>query len=234
MAAQYLSTPWLYFTVPPKPAVYGNRSTVAQEIQATIAGRRYQKRHSTANHVITAEVAEVVSRPVLPPSKTFSSTVRPTASPSRPPLLPVLHQANGTMKLRNPLKPLTPPADNSPAPKPIVPVKPVVTPRKPPGKRRLHFYYRPQLSRGKVIFSQASVILSRGGVCSRGGVWFKGVCLVGGVSDPGGCLISGGCLLPGWCLLLGGVCSGGCLLPGGEYLVLGGAWCILVRFIFGV
>ena len=40
------------------------------------------------------------------------------------------------MKLRNPLKPLTPPADNAPAPKPIVPVKPVVTPRKPPGKRR--------------------------------------------------------------------------------------------------
>ena len=192
--------------------MYGNRSTVAQEIQTTIAGRRYQKRHSTANHVITAEVAEVVSRPVLPPSKTFSSTVKPTASPSRPPLLPVLHQANGTMKLRNPLKPLTPAADYSPAPKPIGPEKPVVTPRKPPGKRRLHFYYRPQRSWGKVIFSQVSVILSGGGCAPEGGAWFQGVCL------------AGGCLLPGWCLLLGGICSGGCLLPGGEYLVLGGTW----------
>ena len=76
--------------------------------------------------------------------------------------------------------------------------------------------YRPQRSWGKVIFSQASVILLTGGVCSRGG-------LVPGVPVPGGCLVLGGCLVPGRCLLQGcllweGACSGrvpalgGCLL----------------------
>ena len=52
----------------------------------------------------------------------------------------------------------------------------------------IHFY-RPQRSWGKVIFSQASVILSTGGRCLLlGGAW------------------------SGRCLLLGGVCSGGCLV----------------------
>ena len=66
---------------------------------------------------------------------------------------------------------------------------------------RLFFdLYRPQRSWGKVIFSQASVILSTevgacsGGVCSRGG----GVCC-------------------------GGVCSGGDAWSGGL-LARGGAW----------
>ena len=61
----------------------------------------------------------------------------------------------------------------------------------------MHFY-RPQQSWGKVIFSQASVILSTGGVCSRGlsaprggvCVWFGGVCAWSrGVSVPRGCLV---------------------------------------------
>ena len=59
------------------------------------------------------------------------------------------------------------------------------------------FCYRPLRSWGKVIFSQASVILSGGGgmrgcggcvvggvhgwaVCMVGGVWLQGVCMVGG------------------------------------------------------
>ena len=64
----------------------------------------------------------------------------------------------------------------------------------------LNHIYRPQRSWGKVIFSQASVILSTGGVCSRG------------VPGPGGLL--GGRRVPG----PGGVCSGGCLVWGGTWL----------------
>ena len=57
-------------------------------------------------------------------------------------------------------------------------------------------YYHPQRSWGKVIFSQASVILSTGGcVCLLGGVPALGV-----VPGPGGCMLGGGCLVPGGCL----------------------------------
>ena len=115
--------------------MYGHTNSVAQEIQTTIVGRRYQKRHSTVNHIIPADVAKVVSRPVLPPStwsKSFSSQVKANVALPRPPALP---QVNGATKLRSPTKPLTLSLDNAPAPKPIVPVKPVVPPRKPPGKR---------------------------------------------------------------------------------------------------
>ena len=51
-------------------------------------------------------------------------------------------------------------------------------------------YYRPQRSWGKVIFSQASVILSTGS-------GLRGVCLVPGVWSWGGCLLGGGGLVPG-------------------------------------
>ena len=50
-------------------------------------------------------------------------------------------------------------------------------------------FYRPQRSWGKVIFSQASVILLTGGVPAQGG-------LIGGVSAPGGSGPRGRCLLP--------------------------------------
>ena len=63
-------------------------------------------------------------------------------------------------------------------------------------------YYHPQRSWGKVIFSQASVILLTGGGVSAP----RGVCSWG-VSAPRGCVCSRGCLL------LGGFCSqGGCLV----------------------
>ena len=75
------------------------------------------------------------------------------------------------------------------------------------------FYYRPQRSWGKVIFWQASVILSTGG----------------GVSAPGG-----GCLLPGGLVWgqsgLGGVWSqgvsgwGGGVWSSGGVCSSGGAW----------
>ena len=54
---------------------------------------------------------------------------------------------------------------------------------------RYRCYYRPQRSWGKVIFPQASVILSTGGAWSRG-VCSWGGCLVWGVvPGPGGCLV---------------------------------------------
>ena len=65
--------------------------------------------------------------------------------------------------------------------------------------------YRPQRSWGKVIFSQASVILSTGG------------CLLWGVSGPGVSAPRGGCLVPG------GVWSWGVSAPGGAWS-RGGAW----------
>ena len=76
-----------------------------------------------------------------------------------------------------------------------------------------HNFYRPQRSWGKVIFSQASVILSRGGVCSRG-------CLVRGWggAGPGGWSGPGGRLFWG---CQGGAWSGG-IWSGGVWS--GGAW----------
>ena len=52
-------------------------------------------------------------------------------------------------------------------------------------------YYHPQRSWSKVIFSQASVILSTGGVCSRGGPGSGGVPAPRGMPAPGGCLVLG-------------------------------------------
>ena len=49
-------------------------------------------------------------------------------------------------------------------------------------------YYRPQRSWGKVIFLQASVILSTGG-SGPGGYLVQGVSAPGGVPGPGGCLV---------------------------------------------
>ena len=61
----------------------------------------------------------------------------------------------------------------------------------------LVYFYRPQRSWGKVIFSQASVILltgggvpAPGGGCSQGGVWSRGV-----VWSWGGGLVPGGCIV---------------------------------------
>ena len=66
-------------------------------------------------------------------------------------------------------------------------------------------YYHPQRSWGKVIFSQASVILlTGGGVCSQGGLLLGGVC-------SRGCLLLRVCLLPGgawWRPPRDGHCSG--------------------------
>ena len=80
--------------------------------------------------------------------------------------------------------------------------------------------YRPQRTWGKVIFSQACVILFTGRGClvggwwlvpgpggcmvwggawSQGGAWSRGVCVPG----PGGCV----CLVWGVCLVPGGVAS---------------------------
>ena len=55
---------------------------------------------------------------------------------------------------------------------------------------RLHFY-RPQRSWGKVIFLQASAILSWGGACSGGGSALVGVPVPGGVPALGGDLLWG-------------------------------------------
>ena len=90
------------------------------------------------------------------------------------------------------------------------------------------YFYRPQRSLGKVIFSQASVILStgEGGVCSRGVPGLGGVCSWGGAWSRG-CLLPGGCAWSwggtwwtplGWLLLLG------CLVWGGCLLLVGGVW----------
>ena len=84
------------------------------------------------------------------------------------------------------------------------------------------YCYRPQQSWGKVIFSQASVIMLTGGP-GPGEVSALG-CLVPGGSGPGGCLVlgvgvcSGGCLLQEGCLV-SGVAGPGGLLPGGVCLV---------------
>ena len=77
------------------------------------------------------------------------------------------------------------------------------------------FYYRPQRSFGKVIFSQASVILSTG--------W--GACSGGGGSAPGGCLLRGVCLVGG--SALGGAWPWmGCLVETPP--LRDGCYCILV------
>ena len=74
----------------------------------------------------------------------------------------------------------------------------------------LGYYYRPQRSRNKVIFSQASVILLTGGGASSRGVLPPGWCFL-----PGG-LAWGGCFLRG-----GGASSGGGVLPPRGLLPLG-------------
>ena len=99
------------------------------------------------------------------------------------------------------------------------------------------YFYRPQRSWGKVIFSQASVILLRGRGCACSGCLRRegGGCLLGRVSAPGGVCSGGGVSAlggrvsaPGRCLVLGGVwswgsglggvCSpGGCLVPWGVW-----------------
>ena len=66
------------------------------------------------------------------------------------------------------------------------------------------YFYRPQRSWGKVIFSQVSLILLIGGCLLLGGL------LRGCVPAPGGLLLGGGCLL------LGGVCSRGVPAPEGA------------------
>ena len=60
------------------------------------------------------------------------------------------------------------------------------------------YYYRPQRSWGKVIFSQASVILLTGGGCLLlGGSGPRGVPAARGVPALGGCLLQGGSGLGG-------------------------------------
>ena len=49
-------------------------------------------------------------------------------------------------------------------------------------------YYRPQRSCGKVVFSQAPVILFGGGACMEGGM-----CDMGGVRSRGLCMAGGMC-----------------------------------------
>ena len=49
---------------------------------------------------------------------------------------------------------------------------------------------------GKVMFSQASVILSTGGR-----VWQRGACVVkGGMHGKGGCMVKGACVAKGRCV----------------------------------
>ena len=64
-------------------------------------------------------------------------------------------------------------------------------------------YYRPQRSWGKVIFSQASVILSTGGLSAPRGVWSRRSLLPGEVPGPGGLLLGGWLPGPGRCLVRG-------------------------------
>ena len=79
--------------------------------------------------------------------------------------------------------------------------------------------YRPQRSWGKVIFSQASVILSTGGRA-----WL----LVGGVHSCQGSMLGcwGACVVARACMVVGGMCGcGGHLLLPGACVVAGGcAW----------
>ena len=120
--------------------------------------------------------------------------------------------------------------------------------------RMLHINYRPQRSWGKVIFSQASVILStQGGVhgcwgacmVSRGHAWLLGgmhgcggVCGLGGgmCGCPGGmCGCQGACMVAwGACMVAGGMCCcqgdawlpRGCVWLWGACMVAGGGACI--------
>ena len=77
-------------------------------------------------------------------------------------------------------------------------------------------YYRPQRSWGKVIFSQASVILSTGGACV----------VAGGVRGCwGACVVVGGCVVArGHAWLPGGMCGcqGACVVMWGVCMVVGG------------
>ena len=86
------------------------------------------------------------------------------------------------------------------------------------------FNYHSQRSWGKVIYSQASVILSMGGVPAPGGLLLGGAwsggCLLPGVCSQRG-VWSWGCLLPGGACPQGGLLPGG-LLPGGGVPGLGG------------
>ena len=95
-------------------------------------------------------------------------------------------------------------------------------------------YYRPQRSWGKVMFSQACVILFTGGVRGcwggawlpggvhgcQGHVWLPGACMVAG----GWCMVAGGHVwLPGGACMCG--CQGVCVVTGGYVWLLGGhAW----------
>ena len=90
------------------------------------------------------------------------------------------------------------------------------------------FYYHPQQSWGKVIFSQASVILLTRGVLSQHALQVVSQYalqhLSVGVPGPGGVCSWGRCLLLGGCLVLGESALGGCLVLWG--LLLG--WCGLL------
>ena len=113
---------------------------------------------------------------------------------------------------------------------------------------RRHFY-RPQRSWGKVILSQASVILLTGGrAWLLGGGWVGGMCGcswgVCGCSWDGVCMVAPRghvwLLLRGhaWLLLGGGhawLLLGGCawLLPRGAWLLLGGCVWLLLGGIHG-
>ena len=85
---------------------------------------------------------------------------------------------------------------------------------------------------GKVMFSQASVILSTGwghvwqggvcvagrGVCGRGHVWQRGACMVGGhvwwrYAWQGTCMAEGVCMARGACMAVGGMCGSGGGVP---------------------
>ena len=77
----------------------------------------------------------------------------------------------------------------------------------------LNYYYRPQRSWGKVLFSQVSVILFRGGVCGRGTC--MGVCVAGGVCGREGHAWKGH-VWWGACMA-GGVCGRGMCTVGGMH-----------------
>ena len=104
--------------------------------------------------------------------------------------------------------------------------------------------FRPQRSWGKVIFSQASVILLTGGWCAScwGGASSQGgLPLGGGSSWEDASSWGGGCFLQGGLLPLGGASSGvllprGCFLQGGLVETPHGqlllrAVCILLEYI---